>query len=103
MENEPRTVILDDFNINFNKASILKDFFHSKDFAQLIKFPTHYSGSLIDQIYISQELQQEQVVTKQFATYYTDHDILSVWIKKQGVIILDHVIHTKILNIQLTK
>ena len=48
-----------------------------------IQKPTFDKGTLIDHIYVNQALIDLGVFTEQEAAYYTDHDIVTLFIAKQ--------------------
>ena len=54
-----------------------------KGFNQLIKEPTRAeSGSIIDHIYVNHAMANKEVFTQVNAAYYSDHDIISLYIPK---------------------
>ena len=53
----------------------------NRGFQQLIQAPTFDKGTLIDHIYVSDCLNGSCI--EQNAAYYTDHDIVSLFIPKQ--------------------
>ena len=72
-------IILGDFNINVlgkpvaTLSSALTNFIH------IVKEPTHLSGSLIDHVYIHQDLLgNANVEVKNFDVYFSDHDAIQI-------------------------
>ena len=50
----------------------------------MVHKPTHESGSLLDHIYINDGLDQTGFSTQVDACYYSDHDIVSLYVSKQN-------------------
>ena len=75
-----QTMILGDFNICYiNESSnhvfqVLK----SKKFQQLVKFPTHIEGRMIDLVFYFCPDASTCYEVQQQAQYYTDHDLIQV-------------------------
>ena len=55
----------------------------SKGFEHLINVPTCETGSIIDNIFVNNAMKAKNVSTDVDATYYSDHDIVSLYIPKQ--------------------
>ena len=51
-------------------------------FSQLIMTPTFDKGTLIDHIYANKPMSDLKVFTRQEPAYYTDHDIVSLFVPK---------------------
>ena len=77
------TAIIGDMNWDFSKNTKMKQFLAGKDFHQLIKKPTFDQGSLIDHIYVNQPMKKLNPFVQQESAYYTDHDIISIFIAKE--------------------
>ena len=60
----------------------MKKFMLEKGFEQLIKKPTFDRGTLIDHVYANQSLIKLNVVAQQDPAYYSDHDIVSLFVPK---------------------
>ena len=82
IDHERPTVVMGDMNINYLEKSALKGFMEEMGFSQLVQNSTFDSGSLIDHMYINQKMAQKNIVFKQHSVYYSDHDIISVLIRK---------------------
>ena len=54
-----------------------------RGFHQLIKEPTHRDGNIIDHIYVNDAMQAQTISTDIDAAYYSDHDILNLYVPKQ--------------------
>ena len=54
-----------------------------RGFHQLIRQPTFTSGSVIDHIYVNDAMQALNISTETDAAYYSNHDIISLYIPKQ--------------------
>ena len=52
-------------------------------FEQQIKEPTCQTGSLIDHIYVNSAMKNKKVFTETDSAYYSDHDIISLYIPKE--------------------
>ena len=64
------------------KSSKFENFLRGKGFCQMINKPTHESGSLLDHIYINDALDQIGCFTQSDVCYYSDHDIVSLFVSK---------------------
>ena len=85
IEADVPTAVIGDINENLNKLSKSTKFeklMKEKGFNQLIKEPTHETGSIIDHIYVNHVMASKQVFTHVDAAYYSDHDIISLCIPK---------------------
>ena len=76
------TAVMGDMNENILSKSKLETFMMSKGFTQLIQESTYIQGSIIDHIYINQAMKEKNVLTKIDSCYYSDHDVISLYIKK---------------------
>ena len=61
----------------------MKIFMTERGFFQQIQKPTFERGTLIDHVYVNQALIDLGMFTEQEAAYYTDHDIVTLFITKQ--------------------
>ena len=85
IEADVPTAVIGDINENLNKLSKSTKFekmMKEKGFNQLIKEPTYDSGSIIDHIYVNHAMSDKEVFTQVNAAYYSDHDIISLYIPK---------------------
>ena len=72
-------IILGDFNINVLGKPVAKLSSALGNFIQIVKEPTHLSGSLIDHVYIHQDLLGNvNVKVKNFDVYFSDHDAIQI-------------------------
>lgn len=76
------TAILGDFNMVFSDDSRVSKFLTDIGFQQLITRATCETGNLIDHIYVNKPMVSLNVSTEQCAAYYSDHDIISLYIPK---------------------
>lgn len=76
------TSIMGDVNINFSRSCSFTRFLEQEGFQQMIQKPTCDTGSLIDHIYVNKPLQNLEIWIDQCAAYYSDHDIVTLYIKK---------------------
>ena len=78
------TAVIGDINENLGlfKKAPFKQKMISKGFQQLIKEPTCTTGGLIDHIYANSAMKALGIDTEIDAAYYSDHDIVSLCIKK---------------------
>ena len=73
-------VIMGDVNIDSEKQSVLKSYLTEKKFVQQIKKPTFDNGSTLDHLYVNALMQNFQI--EQTSVYFTDHDVITLKIKK---------------------
>ena len=76
------TVVIGDFNENFHENSRIARLMSSLNLQQHVKEPTHDKGNLIDHIYTNEVLEKRGFFIHKSAAYYSDHDILSIYVKK---------------------
>ena len=81
------TVMIGDVNMNFSEESKITEFFKDfkekkKEFTQLITKSTCDTGSLLDHIYVNEALKNLGITTQQRSAYYTDHDVITIYIPK---------------------
>ena len=84
LESKMPTVVMGDVNWDFRNNSGMKKFMQRKNFKQLIDRPTFLQGTLIDHVYVNSEMIELNVHTEQNAAYYSDHDIITLFIPKSG-------------------
>ena len=84
------TAVIGDINEDFLKGDKLKktsakftSMMTDRGFHQLIKEPTRISGSAIDNIFINDLLQEQTISTQIDGAYYSDHDIISLYVSKK--------------------
>lgn len=75
-------LIMGDVNIDYNKEDKFVKSLEDAGFQQLIQSSTRVSGSVIDHIYINQELSSLNFSTQMEGAYYSDHDIIRLYIEK---------------------
>ena len=81
------TVMMGDVNMNFFEDSKITNFFKEKkdkkkEFHQLVTNSTCDTGSLLDHIYVNDALKTLGVTTQKCSAYYTDHDVITIYIPK---------------------
>ena len=77
------TAVIGDVNENILAGnSQCENFMRGKGFYQMVDQPTCHSGTLIDHIYVNDALDQIGFSTQVDACYYSDHDIISVYVTK---------------------
>ena len=76
------TTIMGDVNENLLEKSSFEKFMKSKGFSQMITQPTHIGGSIIDHLYVNEAMKYKVFFFEQNCCYYSDHDIISLYIKK---------------------
>ena len=75
------TLIVGDFNLCF-KSDILHPIFQALNgFDQLVKYPTHVRGRIIDLAFIKKPNNSAYEV-KQISPFFTDHDIIELYSAK---------------------
>ena len=84
IEQDVATAVIGD--INENPSKLKKHPFSNKmislGFEQVIKEPTCQTGSLIDHIYVNNTMKNKEIFTEIDAVYYSDHDLISLYIPK---------------------
>ena len=77
------SIICGDFNMNYQDGNnkISRFFKDTMNFNQLVDQPTHDEGSLLDQVWISEHL-NDRVSVKQTSVRYSDHDMLTISISQ---------------------
>ena len=90
IEKKVPTAIMGDINEDFLKGEKLKkantrfvNMMALRGFQQLIKEPTYISGSVIDHIYVNDAMLAQGISTQIDGAYYSDHDIISLFIPKK--------------------
>ena len=69
-------------NENSLKGSKFEKFMKEKGFYQMVDRPTCETGSLLDHIYVNDTLDQIGFSTQVDACYYSDHDIVTLFVSK---------------------
>ena len=82
IDEENPTLVFGDVNIEFDAKSPFKGFMMKKNFQQLLTKPTFDGGSRIDHLYVSKKLHSMKISCQQNSVHFTDHDIISLFIKK---------------------
>ena len=77
------TAVMGDINEDALDNSIFETFMRSKGFYQMVDKPTRESGKLIDHIYVNDQMDQIGFSTQVDANYYSDHDIISLYVSKR--------------------
>ena len=76
------TVVMGDVNENCLQNSKFENFMQVKGFHQLIQSPTHEEGAILDHLYVNEEMRKKGVFSEKTCCYYSDHDIISLYVKK---------------------
>ena len=76
------TVVMGDVNENSLGTSKLENFMEAKGFHQLILSPTHREGAILDHLYVNEGMRKKSTFTEKKCCYYSDHDIISLYVKK---------------------
>ena len=73
------TILTGDTNIDILKDSgkHFVEFMKDLGFTQLVKFPTHDQGGLLDHVYVTQDL-IERVSVSQTGIYFSDHHLITI-------------------------
>ena len=74
------TALIDDINENIGQPFYKK--MTSIGFEHLINEPTCETGSVIDNIFVNNAMKLKNVSTNIDAVYYSDHDMVSLYITK---------------------
>ena len=82
MNSSNPTVLMGDFNEKYSTSSQMSRDLEKRNFSQLISTPTHDKGNLIDHLYVNDLLLQKGHFIEKNAAYYSDHDIITLYIKK---------------------
>ena len=80
---ERGTIIVGDFNIAFKEDSRINKEMKDIGFLQLVTSATHDKGNLIDHIYVNEEITSKGCSMEKNASYYSDHDIVTIFVEKQ--------------------
>ena len=73
------TILTGDTNIDITRESGEKfvEFMSNLGFTQLVKFPTHDKGGLLDQVFVTEDL-LERVSVTQTGVYFSDHQLITI-------------------------
>lgn len=82
IRNQRPTIIIGDVNVDFVNDCKFSKFLENKGFKQLVKKATCDTGSLIDHVYVNELLITSHMEIEQSGVYYSDHDIITIYIKK---------------------
>ena len=80
---EKPTIVMGDVNWHYPDFHPMKEYMDSSGFYQLIGRATHEGGQIIDHLYISSHLKETKMVVEQLSSYYTDHDVLKIFVPLQ--------------------
>ena len=82
-KNKP-VMVIGDMNFCFLASGMnqTKQFFRSKQFAQIVNEPTHIEGHLLDQAYLRDCKGTLKWTLELQTKYYTDHKALAIIIKE---------------------
>ena len=73
------TIVCGDTNIDISRdrGHGFVEFMESLGFTQMVTWPTHARGGLLDHVWVTEGL-RDKVEVKQEAIYFSDHDILTI-------------------------
>ena len=73
------TILTGDTNIDITRESgdSFVEFMKNLGFTQLVKFPTHDKGGLLDHVFVTQDL-LERVSVTQTGVYFSDHQLITI-------------------------
>ena len=74
------TVVMGDVNWHYPDSHPMKNYMKSNGFYQFIRRATHEGGQIIDHLYISRHLKDTKMAMNQLSTYYSDHDVLKLYV-----------------------
>ena len=87
-------IILGDFNINLLGKPVATSSSALTNFIQIVKEPTHLSGSLIDHVYIHQDLLGiVNAEVKNFDVYFSDHDAIQISLTDKSDSYISNTLH----------
>ena len=75
--------VMGDMNMKIDANNPFQKLLLKRGFHQLLSEPTFDNGSLIDHIYVNQKLLSLGCTVNKKSVYYSDHDAISILIKKQ--------------------
>ena len=70
-------IVIGDFNFNASEANILTKYLQNQNLVQIVQEPTHIAGRILDQCYISRDIEEKLRLTIQ-SPYFTDHNSLCI-------------------------
>ena len=71
-----------DFNVPFKEDSKIDKEMKNMGFLQLVPSATHDKGNIIDHIYVNEEVRDKGCSIEKNASYYSDHDIVTLFVNK---------------------
>ena len=69
------TMVIGDFNFDTKKTNAFTQFMKISMFTQIVSWPTHEKGNIIDHCYVSNN---SHVQLKRHSPYYSDHNALCI-------------------------
>ena len=76
------TIVIGDFNEDYSNSSLVSMALKTMDFHQQVDESTHDKGHVIDHLYVNQKLRAIGFFTEKKSAYYSDHDILSIYVQQ---------------------
>ena len=76
------TIVIGDFNEHYTDTSKLSKIMQAMDFHQKITESTHDRGNIIDHLYVNNCLMKTDYFVEKNSAYYSDHDIISIYVPK---------------------
>ena len=77
-----KTLIVGDFNLCFESETNHSVFKSLRDFHQLVKYPSHSHGRMIDLAFFSSGNEQCPYQVEQLSSFFSDHDVIGVYESK---------------------
>ena len=74
-----KTLIVGDFNLCFKSEANHSIFKSLRGFYQLVKFPTHRHGRIIDLAFYSSSKEQCPYEVEQLSSFFSDHDVVGIY------------------------
>ena len=83
IEKDKPTAVIGDVNWDFSRDTRMKKSMKVRGFSQQIQKATYDDGTLIDHVYVNEPMIDQGIFTEQEAAYFTDHDIVTLFIAKK--------------------
>lgn len=77
-------IVLGDFNEDFIDKKDISTALQKQNFVQIVNFPTHIRGNIIDHVYVKNCL-AASIVSSVHSVYYSDHDAILLHLKDTEV------------------
>ena len=83
VDKDKPTAVIGDVNWDFSQETKMKKSMKIRGFSQQIQKATYDDGTLIDHVYVNEPMNNLGIFTEQEAAYFTDHDIVTLFIAKK--------------------